>query len=598
MLVRRKEESYLRVKRFRTQPGLPAKLTLLAASACTSMLSAAQSSRVSGGYFPGGSVAGTVVDAEGVPQMGALVQLLLPDASMGATALTDVHGRYRLSDLRPGSYRVRVSSALFLPTVRQKLQVTIGSLAIANMTLSTLLSPTQWLPATHRTASDAEDDWMWTLRSSSMRPVLRIADDDEQGSPASISTSAIESHTLQSKGRVTVQDNEGGFARGGTHNVLSIERRNNDGAISFVRADFSGSRTPYPVGPSADLSVAWERTLALGSTSRSVLTYTSHPEVLGAHGANGMQTAVLRNAQRMELGDKIRVDAGSVMREVNLGGNAIAVEPFFKVAVRPGNGVVIAYSFTEARGTESLEDLDRIQPAIPIATLRDGHLHLEGGHHESLSLSGKSVHEGVVEVAVYGDHRINPGLFGSGVLSASDAAATAALSDPTTQSFVVTGRDYDSGGVRVFLRQPITSSFTVMGEFADGRALESDGGPKANLTETIAQLKARSSMTATLAADVRSVRTGTKLHAGYRWQPARNLTAVDGFRDADESAYLHCKLRQSLRSIPLLPDGLEAVIDVQNLLSEGYRPFLSWDGRVLYLAQAPRVLQAGLSFSF
>jgi outer membrane receptor protein involved in Fe transport len=47
-----------------------------------------------------------------------------------------------------------------------------------------------------------------------------------------------------------------------------------------------------------------------------------------------------------------------------------------------------------------------------------------------------------------------------------------------------------------------------------------------------------------------------------------------------------------------LPPGIEATVDVTNLLAEGYRPFLSADGRTLYLAESPRTIQAGLSFKF
>ena len=47
-----------------------------------------------------------------------------------------------------------------------------------------------------------------------------------------------------------------------------------------------------------------------------------------------------------------------------------------------------------------------------------------------------------------------------------------------------------------------------------------------------------------------------------------------------------------------LPPGLEATIDVTNLLAEGYQPFLSADGRTLFLAQSPRTIRGGLSFTF
>jgi hypothetical protein len=39
-------------------------------------------------------------------------------------------------------------------------------------------------------------------------------------------------------------------------------------------------------------------------------------------------------------------------------------------------------------------------------------------------------------------------------------------------------------------------------------------------------------------------------------------------------------------------------VDVRNLLAEGYRPFLSNDGSVLYFAQASRAIEGGLSFNF
>jgi hypothetical protein len=39
-------------------------------------------------------------------------------------------------------------------------------------------------------------------------------------------------------------------------------------------------------------------------------------------------------------------------------------------------------------------------------------------------------------------------------------------------------------------------------------------------------------------------------------------------------------------------------VDVRNLLAEGYRPFVSNDGSVLYFAQISRAVEGGLSFTF
>jgi hypothetical protein len=48
----------------------------------------------------------------------------------------------------------------------------------------------------------------------------------------------------------------------------------------------------------------------------------------------------------------------------------------------------------------------------------------------------------------------------------------------------------------------------------------------------------------------------------------------------------------------MIPNGVEALVDVRNLLAEGYRPFLSSDGSTLYFAEAARCVQGGLSFTF
>lgn len=92
-------------------------------------------------------------------------------------------------------------------------------------------------------------------------------------------------------------------------------------------------------------------------------------------------------------------------------------------------------------------------------------------------------------------------------------------------------------------------------------------------------------------------RAGTDWRASYRWQDARTVTPVDAFSDTAQDPYLSLFLRQPIR-LGRLPNGVEALVDVRNLLAEGYRPFLSRDGSTLYFAQAARCVEGGLSFSF
>jgi protocatechuate 3,4-dioxygenase beta subunit len=57
---------------------------------------------------PGAAISGVVRDAQGIAQMGALVQIVADDSALMGTAFTDLHGRYLILHLLPGKYEVRV----------------------------------------------------------------------------------------------------------------------------------------------------------------------------------------------------------------------------------------------------------------------------------------------------------------------------------------------------------------------------------------------------------------------------------------------------------------------------------------------------------
>ncbi len=584
------------MKRLTLQPGV-----IFAVLAMVGSSSLDAQTRRAADVYAEGAISGVIRDAEGVPQMGALVQALLPDATLGGSAITDARGRYHFN-LQPGSYRIRATAALLLPAIRERLQIGRGTRAVVDLTLTTVLAPNGWLPVARRSVSEPSDDWMWTLRSSASRSILRFggAGDEADSSDAGmvVSSSRQESRRGASSGRITLKDSDGGFARGGSHNVLMLTRANEDGSGAVLHIDLSGSRTPYPVAPSAELSVGLQRRTPLNGFSRAVLTYSGHPELVDGRGNTGMQGATLRSVQRIEIGDLLRVDAGSVLRDSNLGGNALAIEPFLRISARASDSVVFAYSMTHSRGTESAEDLDRVQPATPIAIYRNGRSRLEGGSHHALSVQGKVRGGGTVELAAYHDTLRNPMIAGTGSLSAHDLQGLGIAADPTTHTYRVAAADYTSAGLRLTAHQPVTRSLQAGAEFTTGEALRSARLQNASMNDVLSSLKARHVYAATGFLDGRLLRTGTTLRASYRWQPERTLTTVDAFRISDDGAYLSCSFRQSLAKTRFLPQGLEAVVDLQNLLAEGYQPFVSGDGQTLYLAQTPRTLQAGLSFSF
>jgi hypothetical protein len=136
-------------------------------------------------------------------------------------------------------------------------------------------------------------------------------------------------------------------------------------------------------------------------------------------------------------------------------------------------------------------------------------------------------------------------------------------------------------------------------EYSNGAALTTgERAATMTLPNVAADLRPMDSQSLTVALKGRVIHTGTKVRASYRWQPERLVTAVNPYEAFGDQAYLSFFLRQPMRCGSLLPPGLEATVDVTNLLEQGYRPFLSADGQTLFLAQSPRTIQAGLAFNF
>jgi hypothetical protein len=158
---------------------------------------------------------------------------------------------------------------------------------------------------------------------------------------------------------------------------------------------------------------------------------------------------------------------------------------------------------------------------------------------------------------------------------------------------------YKAQGVNLMLTEPITPGLWVAVEYSNGSALAApDGKEPMQLQSLMSQLKTRSAQTATVAVKGRVIHSATQVRASYRWQPEALVTPVNPFAAFSDQAYLSFFIRQPIRMGGILPAGLEATVDVTNLLEQGYRPILSADGRTLFLAQTPRTIQGGLAFNF
>jgi hypothetical protein len=541
------------------------------------------------------AISGVVRDAEGVAQMGAVVQVLAAGSVSVATAFTDMHGRYRIANLMPGRYQVRASSLFFAAGNRRSLRLSTGMLATVNLTLSLLADPAAWLPATRRTADEPSDDWTWTLRSTANRPILRMLGDGEVV-PA-VADAAEGSRARRVHGRLAVLGGSGGFGAGGVHTVATVERAGDANADVMVRADTGAGAEPGRAR-STELAIAYERTSAFAGSYRAAASYGSHPEITSG-GVAGMQVLRIANARKMELGDTVDVEAGGTVYAIHTIGTVFTTQPFLRVTVHPGEAWAVRYSLATSRDVQGFDDVDATGEEVPVATFPGGRLRVESGMHQEFSVSRRAG-GGVLEGAVFHDAMDHPAIAGLGTTDSAEMANATddVVVDTADGSFRLLGTGYTADGVSVALSEPVTPSVWVTLEYQRGAALAARTTGAEDLAQVAGALHAESADAVTASVKGKVRRTGTRVRAAYCWQPEGLVTAVDSYDEPSDGDYLSFYVRQSLRWGDKLPPGFEATIDVTNLLAQGYQPFVSADGHTLFLAESPRMIQAGLSFTF
>jgi hypothetical protein len=301
---------------------------------------------------------------------------------------------------------------------------------------------------------------------------------------------------------------------------------------------------------------------------------------------------------------------GGEVYAVRAGGYGIGTAPFVRVAFSPTGAAgnwTIGYRMATAQDLQGYDDLNAVQREVPVAMTSANGVQLEHGRHQEVSIMRKAG-RGTVEVAVYHDEMDHPVVAGGGVSPAFGGAPATALmpglvptpvlTDSSDGSFRFLGPGYTSNGMNLQITQPLSAGMWAAVEYSTGTALTgmAPGGVVSGPGDPT--LRSVSSEAATFAIRGRLIRSGTKLRAAYRWQPTGLVTAVDPYRPFSDQAYLSVSAWQPIHLGHLLPPGLEGRVDITNLLAQGYRPFLSADGRTLYLAQAPRTLEAGLCMTF
>jgi hypothetical protein len=541
-----------------------------------------------------GSVSGVVRDSAGVPQIGAEVELLRPDLSVIASVFTNSTGHFLIASVLPGRYAVKAMGTSFLPALREDVRVRTAT--VVNLTLNTLYEAMQWLPAEPRSANARQDDWKWTLRSAANRPLLRWLED---GPLVVVSDGAGGSPKL--KARLVATGQQGSFGESGERMSASMEETPADSRELLAQVDFDPDSNA-----GLESMLGFRQELGFAGSVESVAAVSIHPE-LNAGPSEGLDEAAVRSWETIHLGDEFEGEAGSTQvlaRFSHSGqGTTLAALPFAMVGWRDGSSTIRYRMATALPAPEDLDD-GSAQAWLPKFSGRDGELAMEHGLHQEIGWE-RSTENSDVAVLVFADKLDNPVMEAAMSRGEVGGAATAStvLYDPTSGLVRVAGPRFGSSGVVATAQHRLTRGSQVQLSYASGNALALPSSRQAavqatGMSELVALAHARRAESCSISLSGTLDGSGTRWRATYRWQPEDTVTSVASFMPNAADPYLNLQFRQPIRLRREGSNGFEALLNLRNLLAEGYRPYVLSDGSVLVFAQDQRGISGGLAFTF
>jgi Carboxypeptidase regulatory-like domain len=536
-----------------------------------------------------GSISGVVRNSAGVPQIGAVVQLLRPDLSVLVVVYTNDKGQFSIPSLVPGRYAVKALGTSFLPSLRENVRVRRDT--VVNLTLNTLYEVMQWLPAQPRAADAQKDDWAWTLRSAANRPLLRWLED---GPLVVVSDGSSARPKL--KARLMATGDQGTFGESGERLTAAVENTPSDSRELLARVDFAPG-----TDAGMESMLGFRQDLGFAGSVQSLAAIAIRPEI-ESDGADGVEEAEIRSAETIHLGDEIEGDVGAEQVVARFGDHSpntvVAALPFASVGWRAGNSV-IQYQMTTATPTSA--DGSQAADYLPSVTMRNGALAIEHGLHQEVDWERQTDRSGV-SVAFFSDSLRNPVIEAAYRSFGGDQAPNAlagALYDQASGLLRTSGPDFATTGMTASVEHRLPGGQSVRLSYANGDALTMPGGARpASFTQILTTARPRRVQSYSLSLSGTLDGTGTKWRASYRWQPDNTVTPVAAFAGNVAEPFLNLHLRQPLCIHHDGSASIEALLDVRNLLAQGYRPYLTSDGSLLLFAQEQRGMSAGVAFTF
>jgi hypothetical protein len=341
--------------------------------------------------------------------------------------------------------------------------------------------------------------------------------------------------------------------------------------------------------PNAVLRTSYSHTMANGSKPEMAFTIRR----LAAPGIDSRTTALqalaLSASDEFTFGDVLELRFGSELQTIQFMGRVTAFRPFGSADLHLSPNTVLEYRYATSQPDSRMEkgfesapaDLSESGPHVSLAGFTST---LERAHHHEVALSHREGKTNL-QIAMYSDRVADPALTGVGDASADTGEV---LPDLFSETFTYRGKKLDANGMRVVLQRQLASDLTATLDYGFGGVLDLKHADIA-LQDARRDSLVRNRHTA--AAKFSGTLPGTKTRwiTSYRWISGQALTPVDMFNASagQSDPYLNIYLRQPIPGTGFLPGHMDAVIDVRNLLAQGYVPLLGQDGRTVYGCNRP-----------
>ena len=599
--------------------GRSAGAVIALAAACLSIGALAQTSQPS--PFTGG-IAGQVVNASGIPQMGATVLLLDQVDRVVTRALTDESGAFLFPSVAPGVYSLKVTLASFLPAVKRNILVQPGMRSLLSVNLAGALSTIELVYSSSSPTPLMSDQWKWALRSAlSTRPVLRLRPaidlpssplPGEPGAPAFSDTLAIVRVSGGEEGRITPYGNEPDLGTAfalatSLYGTNQLQLSGNVGYSAATGTPAAGFRTSYSRGapgsePNAHFNLTMRQLFLPARAGVGLIT--------GQQGAApSLRTMEAGFSNRRDLSDNLRLEYGFSIESVSFLNTLNYASPFGRLTyeIEEGESVDVAFSSGapppdlvpfEGPNASLQRDLAALS-LFPRVSLRNGQAKVQRTTSFEIAYR-RTFGSRMFTAAAYQEAVNNLAI----TMVAPDGAVPPSelLPDLLAHSAVFNAGDYRAMGYMFSFTQSLLDELNITLAAGSGNALlpgghTLDSDHPDGLRKMLHHGQRR---WVALVANGRIPATGTRYTASYQWADRRALTAGHFYltQSVRPDIGWNVYVRQPVPAMPGFRGRFEATVDLRNLLAQGYLPFVTLDGRRVLLLHSPRSIRGGVSFIF